>query len=322
MTDRVKVLLDTDIGSDSDDAVCLSYLLHKPECELVGITTVGRESPLRAAITEVFCRRAGQPDIPIAAGAEEPFFDNFYWWGHHVHQATILEQWPARRTYPANQAVDLMRRVIRDNPGEVVLLSVGPMSNLGLLAGVDPEAVAMLKGAYSMVGHMQFPGDELRQECNIMLDPIAGAAAFQRSFPNHRIAGLNVTGGHRLSMDDVAKAFPGEACAPLRSCCGIWADKNASGHVGLHDPLTATLVFHPEFATYRRGRVGVKLVTEDPRGHIEFERDQCGGATYLEPDGEGPHEMADSFASPAMVEEIVRTINPDGVVPEMAAQKT
>ena len=36
----IKVLLDTDIGSDIDDAVCLAYLLAQPACELLGITTV------------------------------------------------------------------------------------------------------------------------------------------------------------------------------------------------------------------------------------------------------------------------------------------
>ena len=39
-----KVLLDTDIGTDIDDCICLSYLLAQPECELLGITTVTGEA--------------------------------------------------------------------------------------------------------------------------------------------------------------------------------------------------------------------------------------------------------------------------------------
>lgn len=35
-----KILFDTDIGRDIDDAICLAYLLNEPECELIGITTV------------------------------------------------------------------------------------------------------------------------------------------------------------------------------------------------------------------------------------------------------------------------------------------
>lgn len=43
-----KVLLDTDIGVDIDDALCLAYLLSQPECDLIGITTVSGESIKRA----------------------------------------------------------------------------------------------------------------------------------------------------------------------------------------------------------------------------------------------------------------------------------
>ena len=39
-----KILLDTDIDGDIDDAICLAYLLKEPQCELLGITTVCGES--------------------------------------------------------------------------------------------------------------------------------------------------------------------------------------------------------------------------------------------------------------------------------------
>jgi hypothetical protein len=42
--DKIKLLLDTDIGSDIDDALSLCYLLSNPECELMGITTVTGEA--------------------------------------------------------------------------------------------------------------------------------------------------------------------------------------------------------------------------------------------------------------------------------------
>ena len=47
-----KILLDTDIGSDIDDAVCLAYLLAQPACELVGVTTVSGESVKRAMMVD------------------------------------------------------------------------------------------------------------------------------------------------------------------------------------------------------------------------------------------------------------------------------
>jgi len=317
--EQIKVLLDTDIGTDADDAVCLNYLLSEPRCELVGITTVGRESDQRAAMVEVLCRRFDRTDVPIAAGADQPLFANYFWWDHHARQAAILEHWPASGDYPPNRALELMRRVIRENPGEVVLLSVGPMTNLALLAAVDPEAVGMLKATYSMMGVLQSIGDDLRQECNTMLDPTAAGAAFQRHFPKHRVVGLNVTRGNALTMDVIGEAFAGDALDPLRRCCGIWAGGNTTGKVGLHDPLTAAMIFHPEHATYQRGRIGVKLFLEDPAGRFRFERDQCSGAMYLEPDQDGPHEIADSIQAPPLIEAIVRTISPGNVVPAALA---
>ena len=64
-----KVLLDTDIGGDIDDAICLAYLLKEPQCELLGITTVSGEVEKRAEVADAICKAAGQK-IPIVAGLD------------------------------------------------------------------------------------------------------------------------------------------------------------------------------------------------------------------------------------------------------------
>jgi len=66
-----KILVDTDIGSDIDDAVALAYLLMQPEAEILGITTVSGQSELRAQMADVICQAAGR-DIPIVPGVENP----------------------------------------------------------------------------------------------------------------------------------------------------------------------------------------------------------------------------------------------------------
>lgn len=60
-----KILLDTDIGGDIDDAVCLAYLLREPRCELIGITTVCGESEKRAAVADAICKSAGISRLPL-----------------------------------------------------------------------------------------------------------------------------------------------------------------------------------------------------------------------------------------------------------------
>ena len=55
-----KILLDTDIGTDIDDALCLLYLLANPDCELLGITTVTGESEKRAMLASSLCKLDGK----------------------------------------------------------------------------------------------------------------------------------------------------------------------------------------------------------------------------------------------------------------------
>ena len=64
-----KVILDTDIGSDIDDAICLAYLLAQPQCELLGITTVSGQPKERAMIASAI----GSPSRPVrSADCGEP----------------------------------------------------------------------------------------------------------------------------------------------------------------------------------------------------------------------------------------------------------
>jgi purine nucleosidase len=74
-----KLILDTDIGGDIDDAVCLAYLLMHPQCDLLGITTVSGEPEKRAALASVLCQVAGK-DIPIYPGLDLPIIGEQRQW--------------------------------------------------------------------------------------------------------------------------------------------------------------------------------------------------------------------------------------------------
>jgi len=67
-----KIILDTDIGTDVDDALCLGLALAEPAVELIGITTVSGDTDCRARIARKLARLAGQPQIPVFAGAQDP----------------------------------------------------------------------------------------------------------------------------------------------------------------------------------------------------------------------------------------------------------
>src|ERR1700753_3228111 len=128
---KTAVLLDTDIGSDIDDAVALAYLLRQPRVAPVGITTVTGEVGKRAALAQITCETAGRTDVPIHCGASVPLL-----WGPGQPNASHYEKvkhHPHRLDHPRNSAVDFLRRCIRDRPGEITLLSIGPLTNIALL---------------------------------------------------------------------------------------------------------------------------------------------------------------------------------------------
>lgn len=299
----MKVLLDTDIGSDCDDAVCLAYLLLRDDCELVGVTTVGPRAGLRAAIAGKLCAHFGQPDVPVVAGASRPTLPNYYWWGHHVNQALILEAPSPPADPPPIDAVQFMRGVIEANPGEVVLLTVGPASNAGLLATADPEAYGRLKAVYSMGGRFQPEGEAPRGECNAMLDPAAFSAMLTTPAAAHLVAGVEVTGPTRLSREQVRTILAGPRLAIIRECiraCALGFNKDLdTAGTGMHDPFTAACIFHPELCTTRRGRIDVVFQDHPFDQAHRFEPGQVTAYTRFTDHPDGPHTIVNSADIPA-----------------------
>lgn len=93
----MKSLLNTDIGTVIDDAVCLAYLLAPPRRELPGITAVTREAEKRAALASVRCRLAGQ-DAPTIPGAESSLQGPQL--ALRAQQAAVLPRRPHQTRFP------------------------------------------------------------------------------------------------------------------------------------------------------------------------------------------------------------------------------
>src|SRR5260370_36247942 len=113
----IKLLLDTDIGSDIDDAVCLAYLLAQPQCELLGITTVTGEAEKRAMMASAMCKIAGK-QIPIFPGIEQPLLIPPH--QPEAPQAVALGRWAHETTFPRGEAITFLRQTIHAHPGGIV----------------------------------------------------------------------------------------------------------------------------------------------------------------------------------------------------------
>lgn len=281
----MKVLLDTDIGNDIDDAVALAYLLRKPMCDLVGITTVTGQAQKRAALCEVVCRSAGREDIPIHCGRETPLAHGP---GQPIPaQYEAIQDLAHRLDRPLNSAVDFQRQLIRDNPGEITLLSIGPFSNLAILFALDPEIPSLLGGLVCMAGSF-FPGAPER-EWNCLVDPTACAMVYAADRVRHRSIGLDVTMRCSMSPNEVRERFVGEPLATVACLAEVWF-RNSSDKLTFHDPLAAAVLFEPNLCTYETGKVKV---------------DHEGGTLFIPSD--------DSAGSP---DQVAKTVDRDGFFSE------
>jgi inosine-uridine nucleoside N-ribohydrolase len=269
---RTKILLDTDIGSDIDDAVCLAYLLVNPACDLLGITTVTGEGEQRARMASALCQLAGR-QVPIFVGAERPLLIEQR--QPVCPQAAALSNWEHERDFPRGEAVHLLRQTIRSNPGEVILMSIGPLTNIALLFRVDPQIPALLKGLVMMCGAFN-PG---RLEWNAMLDPHASAIVYGSRARIHRSIGLDVTTQIKMPAAEVRQVFQTPLLQPVLDFAEVWFQQRES--LTFHDPLAATTLFDPAICDFSRGRVGIELNDAATMGK-----------TTWQAEADGPHEVA------------------------------
>jgi inosine-uridine nucleoside N-ribohydrolase len=274
----MKILLDTDIGSDIDDAICLAYLLAQPECELLGITTVSGEPEKRAMLASAICKAAGR-EIPIFPGAPAPLLGVSR--QPRAQQATALEHWPHETDFPEGHAVGFLRDAIRRNPGEITLLAIGPMTNVALLFAMDPELCGLLRGFYMMIGAFGQGAvrDGVRNEWNSLNDPHAAAIVYQAATPVHRSVGLDVTLQVRMEAGEVRRRFQTPLLRPVLDMAEVWFAERPQ--VTFHDPLAAVSIFEPTVCAYRRGQVEVELASA-----------RLAGVTHWTEKADGRHEIA------------------------------
>ena len=269
----IKVILDTDIGSDIDDAVCLAYLLSNPECQLMGVTTVSGEAEKRAMMASVLCNVAGK-DVPIYPGAEEPLIGRQR--QPMAPQARVLGNWKHETKFPKGEAIEFMRRTIRENPGEIVLLAIGPLTNVALLFKTDQEIPKLLKGLVLMCGVFtnSLPGVG-PLEWNAICVLYATAIVFVGQTKVHRSIGLDVTCQVTMDSAEVRSKFKAPLLEPVLDFASVWFEK--IDRITFHDPLAATTIFDSRICTFKKGNIDIELASDRLRGMTHWEADPENG---------------------------------------------
>jgi len=278
-----KIWLDTDIGSDIDDALALAYLLSHPDVDLVGISTVTEVGIQRAQLASAMCRIVGK-NVPIHPGLPLPLFVKPR--QTTVPQAIALDRWTHDSVFVPNSGVDALRAAVRAHPGEITLAAIGPLINVGILFALDPEIPSLLKELVLMCGAFDFPDWPGAEEWNAINDPHATALTYAALVARHLSFGLDVTKKvvlEREEFEPLIRATELGRCA--LDMAQAWFQQTPK--VTFHDPLAIAAIFEPTLCGYARGNVVVDL--ENPK---------LLGKTHWTPDENGKHEIAVTVDAP------------------------
>ena len=276
--------MDTDIGSDIDDALCLAYLLRQPACELVGITTCSSEPHKRAEIADSICRYMGA-EIPIYPGRDTPLIGKQLQTA--VHQYKAITQFSHCSDFPENQAIDFMREMIEAYPHQITLLAVGPLTNIGALLSAYPHLVPLIREISVMGGsYFEEAVSFIPEEWNIRNDPVAAKIVFDSGIPT-RVVGLDVTLKLKIQCTDfIGMAHP-DILKPVIKNAEKFLER--TNDMYFHDPLAAVCLFDEAVCSFKRGQISVGMGIDDwgrtcyeenPTGNVSVAVDVAQGRFY------------------------------------------
>lgn len=281
----MRTILDTDIGTDVDDCLALAFILSSPEIDLIGVTCVYGNVLLRARIALKLLRLDGKDGIPVFAGASDPLLrlDSIYWGGH---EGTAILTAEDEAVQPQSQfAVDYIVETILDNPDEIHLLAIGPLTNVAMAIQKAPEITKKLAHLIIMGGVLRGYSDLNLPiaEHNIKCDPEAAHIVFTSDAPISLIP-LNITVQTMLDLESVKRirsggsAFHDAVAHELETYPRIVQ----FGQTAPHDPLAVATMVNSSLVTTRQVTASVDISRQASRGAMHFQANPEGNIALVE----------------------------------------
>ncbi|WP_192363101.1 nucleoside hydrolase [Mesorhizobium mediterraneum] len=266
-----KIIIDTDPGQD--DAVAILLALGSAELEIVGMTAVAGNVPLRLTEKNArkICELAGRPDIKVYAGAIRPLARELVT-AEEVHGETGLNgpQLPEPTMKLQDQyAVDfLVETLMKEESGTITLCALGPLTNVALALIREPKIAPRIKEIVLMGGGF-FEGGNVTPtaEFNIYVDPHAADVVFKSGIPIVMMP-LDVT--HKaLTTAKRTQAFRklgtrvGTATTEMLEFFERFDEEKYGTDGGpLHDPCVIAYLLKPELFRGRNCNVTVETASE------------------------------------------------------------
>jgi purine nucleosidase len=263
---KPKLILDTDIGTDVDDAFALLFALGSSEFDLAAVTLVHARLDVRAQIALKILKMAGRLDVAVAAGCSETLTPNgrMIWAGHEGTETDFSDVTGLRA---APDGVEHILRLVRENPGQAIVAPVGPLTNIATAIVRDPETMRLVRRLVIMASVFKGSGrDRAAVEHNACVDSDATAIVLRSGLPI-TLVGLNVT---------LQTALTSERMSAMRGTpLGDYAANMAQQFIRLggrqatcmHDPLAVAIAARPDIAVTRRLRA---VAVPDIPGAVEF----------------------------------------------------
>jgi purine nucleosidase len=238
-----KVIIDTDIGDDIDDAFAVALALRSPEMQILGITTTFGDTETRAKLLDRFLAEAGHPEIPVAAGAPTPPKSTF------TQRRYAENNRYAKASHP--DAVTFLLEQIRRNPGQITLIAIGPLMNVGAAIDRDPETFRKLKRVVMMGGSIKRGYGDLgfgpptppQPEWNILNDIPSAQKLCAAGVPLF-VMPLDST---QLRMDEVKRAFLFSQGTPVTDALTLLYHQWGQETPTLFDPMTIAFLVSVNF---------------------------------------------------------------------------
>ena len=264
-----KIILDTDIGTDVDDALALSLAVKSPEIDLIAVTTVYGDVNLRARMARKLLRLAGREDVPVAMGVRQPLLRNraVYWAGHEGQG--LLGPEDAALPVDRRHAVDVIVETVLASKGEITLVPIGPLTNIATALTREPSVAEHVREIVLMGGVVR-AADSLRLpwvEHNIRCDPEAASIVLRCGAPITMVP-LDVT--TRVVVDRAGVERIEAVGTPFALAVADQVRRHPRfrerGATYTHDPLAVAMVVDRSFCTVEAMQVDVETKGEFTAG--------------------------------------------------------
>jgi purine nucleosidase len=286
MAKKIPLLIDTDPGVD--DALALLMAFNDPRHEIVGLTiaagNVGLEHTVRNALK--LCEVVGRDDVPVFAGCAQPLL-------HPARDAAYVHgrdgfgdigYAPPTRAAESEHAALALLRLSHAHAGELVLVALGPLTNIALALKLDPTLPQRIARFVVMGGAVTGHGNITpAAEFNIYFDPEAAHVVFE-AFERFDLADWEATIAHGLHHDRVVDWLKAGS-ARARFYDGIsektrlWSIDRRGDYWYAADALAMAFVLEPQ---------GAQELLERPVA-VELQGSHARGATVVDWRREGGH---------------------------------